>query len=219
MEIHRLKTKINSLVDYRDELTKEISNLSKKSKAHDGAQINDLEVELKEIETNYSDLYNEKTLLNAAGVVLKDGGIKSKIIKQYIPVINKLINKYLSSMEFMCQFELDENFNETIKSRYRDEFSYASFSEGEKMRIDLAILFTWRAVAKLRNSINTNLLIMDEVFDSSLDSNGTEEFLKVIKSLTSDTNTFIISHKGDQLQDKFDRCIVFEKHKNFSRIA
>ena len=122
-------------------------------------------------------------------------------------------------MEFMCQFELDENFNETIKSRYRDEFSYASFSEGEKMRIDLAILFTWRAVAKLRNSINTNLLIMDEVFDSSLDSNGTEEFLKVIKSLTSDTNTFIISHKGDQLQDKFDRCIVFEKHKNFSRIA
>ena len=219
MEIHRLKTKINSLIDYRDELTKEISNLSKKSKAHDGAQINDLEVELKEIETNYSDLYNEKILLNAAGVVLKDGGIKSKIIKQYIPVINKLINKYLSSMEFMCQFELDENFNETIKSRYRDEFSYASFSEGEKMRIDLAILFTWRAVAKLRNSINTNLLIMDEVFDSSLDSNGTEEFLKVIKSLTSDTNTFIISHKGDQLQDKFDRCIVFEKHKNFSRIA
>jgi energy-coupling factor transporter ATP-binding protein EcfA2 len=150
---------------------------------------------------------------------LKDGGIKSKIIKQYIPVINKLINKYLSSMEFMCQFELDEQFNETIKSRYRDEFSYASFSEGEKMRINLAILFTWRAIAKLRNSVNTNILIMDEVFDSSLDSSGTEEFLKIINNLTSDTNTFIISHKSDQLYDKFERVLKFEKHKNFSRVA
>jgi energy-coupling factor transporter ATP-binding protein EcfA2 len=119
----------------------------------------------------------------------------------------------------MCQFELDEQFNETIKSRYRDVFSYASFSEGEKMRINLAILFTWRAIAKLRNSINTNLLIMDEVFDSSLDANGTEEFLKIINSLTLDTNTFIISHKSDQLYDKFEKVIRFEKHKNFSRIV
>jgi len=122
-------------------------------------------------------------------------------------------------MEFMCQFELDETFNETIKSRYRDVFSYASFSEGEKMRINLAILFAWRAIAKMRNSVNTNLLIMDEVFDSSLDSNGTEEFMKIIKNLTSDTNTFIISHKSDQIIDKFERVIRFEKHKNFSRIA
>jgi energy-coupling factor transporter ATP-binding protein EcfA2 len=121
-------------------------------------------------------------------------------------------------MEFMCQFELDEEFNETIKSRYRDVFSYASFSEGEKMRINLAILFAWRAIAKLRNSINTNILIMDEVFDSSLDTNGTEEFLKILNSLTSDTNTFIISHKTDQLYDKFEKTIKFEKHKNFSRI-
>jgi energy-coupling factor transporter ATP-binding protein EcfA2 len=122
-------------------------------------------------------------------------------------------------MDFFVQFDLDEEFNETIKSRYRDEFSYASFSEGEKMRINLAILFTWRAVAKLRNSVSTNLLIMDEVFDSSLDSNGTEEFLKIINNLTQETNTFIISHKTDQLYDKFSKVLRFEKHKNFSRVA
>jgi energy-coupling factor transporter ATP-binding protein EcfA2 len=133
--------------------------------------------------------------------------------------MNKLINKYLAAMDFFVQFELDEGFNETIKSRYRDEFSYASFSEGEKMRIDLALLFTWRAVAKIRNSASTNLLIMDEVFDSSLDTSGTDEFLKILNELTSDTNVFIISHKGDQLIDKFNNVVRFEKYKNFSRIA
>ena len=132
---------------------------------------------------------------------------------------NKLINKYLSAMDFFVQFELDENFNETIKSRFRDVFSYASFSEGEKLRIDLALLFTWRAVAKLRNSVSTNLLIMDEIMDSSLDSSGTEEFLKIIEELTADSNIFIISHKGDQLFDKFHSVIRYEKVKNFSRIA
>ena len=133
--------------------------------------------------------------------------------------MNRLINKYLAAMDFFVQFELDENFNEIIKSRFRDEFSYASFSEGEKMRIDLALLFTWRAVAKLKNSASTNLLIMDEVFDSSLDSSGTDEFIKIINDLTSDTNIFIISHKTDQLIDKFSNIIRFEKNKNFSRIA
>ena len=133
--------------------------------------------------------------------------------------MNKLINKYLAAMDFFVNFELDEQFNETIKSRFRDEFSYASFSEGEKMRIDLALMFTWRAIAKLRNSASTNLLIMDEVFDSSLDSSGTEEFLKILETLTQDTNTFIISHKGDQLFDRFHSVIKFEKHSNFSRIA
>ena len=133
--------------------------------------------------------------------------------------MNKLINKYLSAMDFFVQFELDENFNETIKSRFRDVFSYSSFSEGEKLRIDLALLFTWRAVAKLRNSVSTNLLIMDEIMDSSLDSSGTEEFLKIIQELTADSNIFIISHKGDQLFDKFHSVIRFEKVKNFSRIA
>jgi DNA repair exonuclease SbcCD ATPase subunit len=219
LESNRLKTKIASLIDYRDELDEEVKNIKKTSKAEDGNQLEVIESEMKDIEQSYRDQLEERNLLAAAGTLLKDGGIKSKIIKQYIPVINKLINKYLSAMDFFVQFELDENFNETIKSRYRDEFSYSSFSEGEKMRINLAILFTWRAVAKLRNSINTNLLIMDEVFDSSLDANGTEEFMKILINLTSETNTVIISHKTDQLYDKFERVIKFEKHKNFSRMA
>ena len=219
LEINRLKTKISSLIEHRDEMDKEINNIKKTSNTEDSSQLDVIEKELKEIEQNYKDQLEERNLLTAAGTLLKDGGIKSKIIKQYIPVINKLINKYLSAMDFFVQFELDENFNETIKSRYRDDFSYSSFSEGEKMRINLAILFTWRAVAKLRNSINTNLLIMDEVFDSSLDLNGTEEFMKILINLTFETNTVIISHKTDQLYDKFDRVIKFEKHKNFSKVA
>ena len=181
-------------------------------------KITSIEESLKGLEKIFNDLHDEKTVLAAASVILKDGGIKAKIIKQYVPIINKLINKYLSAMDFFVQFDLNEQFEETIKSRFRDAFTYASFSEGEKMRINLAILFTWRALAKLRNSINTNLLIMDEVFDSSLDSNGTEEFLKILQSLTTDTNTFIISHKQDQLYDKFEKVIKFEKHKNFSRM-
>lgn len=219
LEISRVKTKISSLIEYRESLEKEIQSIDQKSVQETDNKIPELEKSLKESETKYYEYMEERNLLSVASNLLKDGGIKAKIIKQYIPVINKLINKYLSSMEFMCQFELDEEFNETIKSRYRDVFSYASFSEGEKMRINLAILFTWRAIAKLRNSINTNILIMDEVFDSSLDSNGTEEFLKILNSLTLDTNTFIISHKTDQLYDKFSKVIKFEKHKNFSRIV
>lgn len=164
-------------------------------------------------------LVNEKNNLGIISFILKDTGIKTRIIRQYIPIMNKLINKYLAAMDFFVQFELDENFNESIKSRFRDEFSYESFSEGEKMRIDLALLFTWRAVAKIRNSASTNLLIMDEVFDSSLDSSGTDEFMKILNDLTSDTNVYIISHKGDQLFDKFNNIIKFEKHKSFSRIA
>ena len=154
-----------------------------------------------------------------ATTLLRDTGIKARIIKQYVPVINKLINKYLAAMEFFVDFNLDEDFKETIRSRHRDDFGYASFSEGEKMRIDLALLFTWRAIAKLKNSASTNLLIMDEVFDSSLDASGTDEFLKIIKELTSDTNIIIISHKTDQLLDKFTNILRFEKYKNFSRIA
>ena len=160
----------------------------------------------------------QKSVMEVGNKLLKDSGIKSRIIKQYVPVINKLINKYLAAMDFFVQFELDENFNETIKSRYRDEFSYASFSEGEKMRIDLSLLFAWRAIAKLKNSASTNLLIMDEVFDSSLDTTGTDEFMKIIMEIVSDTNVFIISHKTDQLVDNFTSVIRFEKHKNFSRM-
>ena len=150
--------------------------------------------------------------------MLNDTGIKTKIIKQYLPIMNQLINKYLMSMDFYVNFNLDENFNETIKSRFRDTFNYASFSEGEKMRIDLALLFTWRAIAKMKNSVNTNLLILDEIFDSSLDGQGTDEFLRILNTL-GDENTFVISHKGDQLVDKFRNSIKFEKQQNFSRIA
>lgn len=150
--------------------------------------------------------------------LLKDTGIKSKIIKKYLPVMNQLINKYLQLMDFYVNFNLDENFEETIKSRFRDEFSYTSFSEGEKMRIDLALMFTWRAVAKLKNSANTNLLILDEVFDSSLDVAGTEDFLRIIRGIDKDTNIFVISHKGDMLYDKFEKVLRFEKVKNFSKV-
>jgi DNA repair exonuclease SbcCD ATPase subunit len=164
-------------------------------------------------------LLKDKDTLETASLLLKDGGIKAKIIKQYVPIMNKLINKYLASMDFFVQFELDENFSETIKSRFRDEFSYASFSEGEKTRIDLALLFTWRAIARMRNSTTTNLLILDEIFDGALDSGGTDEFLKIINTIDGDNNTFVISHKTDQMYDKFHSIIKFEKYKSFSRIA
>jgi DNA repair exonuclease SbcCD ATPase subunit len=165
-----------------------------------------------------SKLREDQTYGDAVRNMLQDTGIKTKIIKQYLPVMNKLINSYLSSMEFYVNFSLDENFEETIKSRYRDEFSYHSFSEGEKMRIDLALLFTWRAVAKMKNSANTNLLILDEIFDSSLDSGGTDEFLKILNTLGGE-NIFVISHKQDALVDKFRSTIKFEKVKNFSHVA
>ena len=159
---------------------------------------------------------SERKYIDTALTLLKDGGIKTKIIKQYIPIINKHINKYLQQMNFFVNFSINENFEETIKSRHRDTFSYENFSEGEKMRIDLAILFTWRAIAKIRNSTNCNILFFDEIFDSSLDANGTEEFLKIIMNLTSDTNTFIISHKQDQLMDKFQKVHRFKKVRGFS---
>jgi len=161
----------------------------------------------------------EKHYLDIAGILLKDTGIKTKIIKQYLPVINKLVNKYLVAMDFFCHFELDETFNEVIKSRHRDEFSYASFSEGEKQRIDLALLFTWRTIAKMKNSASTNLLLLDEVFDSSLDANGTDYVMNLLNTLGEETNVFVISHKGDLLFDKFRSVIKFEKVQNFSRIA
>ena len=151
--------------------------------------------------------------------LLRDSGIKSQIIKKYVPVFNNLINKYLHSMDFFVNFTLDEEFNEVIKSRFRDEFSYASFSEGEKQKIDLALLFTWREVARMKNSVATNLLILDEVFDSSLDTEGTNELFKILRSLGSDTNVFVISHKGDILVDKFLRTIKFEKVNDFSKMS
>ena len=177
-----------------------------------------LNKKMKGLDEQRSKLREDQTYADAVRNMLQDSGIKTKIIKQYLPIMNKLINTYLTSMEFYVNFTLDENFNETIKSRYRDEFTYASFSEGEKMRIDLALLFTWRAVAKMKNSTNTNLLILDEIFDSSLDGTGTDEFLKILNTL-GDENVFVISHKQDALADKFRSTIKFEKVKNFSHIS
>ena len=153
------------------------------------------------------------------GRLLKDSGIKRQIIKKYVPVFNNLINKYLQSMDFFVNFTLDEEFNEVIKSRFRDEFSYSSFSEGEKQKIDLALLFTWREVARMKNSVATNLLILDEVFDSSLDASGTGELLQILRNLGNNTNVFVISHKGEILVDKFLRTIKFEKTNDFSRMS
>ena len=157
------------------------------------------------------------TELKIIADILKDGGVKSTIIRKYLPVMNTLINKNLQELEFYVNFNLDDTFNETIKSRFRDEFSYASFSEGEKMRIDLALLFTWREVAKLKNSVNTNILILDEIFDSSLDGNGTADFINILRTVTDGNNVFVISHKEDMLHDKFDNVIQFKKVKNFSK--
>jgi len=166
-----------------------------------------------------TELFQEKQIHEASSLLLKDTGIKTAIIKEYLPVMNKLINGYLSAMDFYVHFELNESFNEVIKSRFRDEFTYASFSEGEKMRIDLAILFTWRQIAKMKNSVNTNLLILDEIFDSSLDNSGTDYFLSVMNALGDKSNVFVISHKGDQLFDKFHSVIKFEKKNDFSTIV
>lgn len=166
-----------------------------------------------------NELFQEKQIHEVSFLLLKDTGIKTAIIKEYLPVMNKLINGYLSAMDFYVHFELDEAFNEVIKSRFRDEFTYASFSEGEKMRIDLAILFTWRQIAKMKNSVNTNLLILDEIFDSSLDNSGTDYFLSVMNALGDKSNVFVISHKGDQLFDKFHSVIKFEKKNDFSTIV
>lgn len=200
-------------------LKKELDEAEKDVAEIDTSKIAGYKEELKALMDRAKVLSEDKETLSVVGSMLKDGGIKTRIIKQYVPIMNKLINKYLAAMEFFVDFQLDENFNEKILSRFRDEFSYASFSEGEKLRIDLALMFTWRAVSKLRNSVTTNLLIMDEVLDGSLDQAGTDEFLKIVNEITADSNVFIISHKGDSLHDKFDHVIKFEKKKNFSQIA
>jgi DNA repair exonuclease SbcCD ATPase subunit len=202
-------------------LNAEIAELStrKDNLEEENTKLKELREKLTELVKKQKQIADEKQYYEFAGTLLKDTGIKTKIIKQYLPIMNKLINKYLTAMDSFINFNLNENFEETIKSRHRDDFSYHNFSEGEKMRIDLAILFTWRQIAKLKNSVNTNLLILDEVFDSSLDTVGTDEFLKLMYDIGQDTNVFVISHKGDQLFDKFRSVIRFEKKNNFSRIA
>lgn len=200
-------------------LKKELDDAEKFASEIDTAKIDGYQEEHRALVVHQKSLHDDKETLAIVSSMLKDGGIKTRIIKQYVPIMNKLINKYLAAMDFFVDFQLDESFNEKILSRFRDEFSYSSFSEGEKLRIDLALMFTWRAVSKLRNSVTTNLLIMDEVLDGSLDQAGTDEFLKIINELTADSNVFIISHKGDQLYDKFDHVIKFQKVKNFSHMT
>ena len=220
-EIVKHNSTISAIHTYISKTQRDIQTLSEKkdSLETENAKLKELREQLKELVNQQKELAEEKQYYDLASNLLKDSGIKTRIIKQYLPIMNKLINKYLTAMDFFVNFNINENFEETIKSRHRDDFAYANFSEGEKMRIDLALLFTWRQIAKLKNSTNTNLLILDEVFDSSLDTVGTEEFLKLIHEMGHDTNIFVISHKGDQLFDKFRSVIKFEKHNNFSRIA
>ena len=219
VEIAKENSSMEELIKFNAKLKSEIDHLETGSvEDNDIKEVEELKVSLDDLLKAKSNLREEKTYAEASRSMLTDAGIKTKIIKQYLPIMNKLINTYLTSMEFYVNFTLDENFEETIKSRYRDDFSYTSFSEGEKMRIDLALLFTWRAVAKMKNSTNTNLLILEEIFDSSLDGTGTDEFLKILNTL-GDENVFVISHKQDQLVDKFRNTIRFEKIKNFSHIS
>ena len=218
VEVAKENSSITQLEKFNSTLQTEIEHLETGHiEKADYRDLEKLKEELQVFVDRKSKLREDKTYAEASKNMLQDTGIKTKIIKQYLPIMNRLINTYLTSMEFYVNFTLDESFEETIKSRYRDDFSYSSFSEGEKMRIDLALLFTWRAVAKMKNSTNTNLLILDEIFDSSLDNSGTDEFLKILNTL-GDENVFVISHKQDALADKFRNTIKFEKVKNFSHV-
>lgn len=219
-----LSTK-NSTVTLLNKQNKELDSETQRVKS-DTSNLDEEKTKLKDLAKDALDKIAEKNLLlehrsmeEVASILLKDTGIKTAIIREYLPAMNKLINKYLQAMDAYIHFELDESFNEIVKSRYRDTFTYASFSEGEKMRIDLAILFTWRQIAKMKNSVNTNLLLLDEIFDSSLDAAGTDYFLNLMNQLGEHSNVFVISHKGDQLFDKFRSVIKFEKRNDFSVIA
>jgi DNA repair exonuclease SbcCD ATPase subunit len=197
----------------------ELDNAQREVDEVDVSKLLKLEKDLEKKQSQRTELLEEREVLNVVRTILQDGGIKARIISQYIPVMNKLINKYLAAFDLFVDFQLDENFNEIIKSRFRDKFSYASFSEGEKLRITLAIMLTWRSVAKLRNSVSTNLLILDETLDGALDSVGIESLIETLHSLNADDNVFVISHRGDQFAEKFDTSITFQKVKNFSEIA
>ena len=220
MLIERYKTSIENVDRYIRSVRNEVDDLrdEKESTGEAKGVLKQLNESHKEAELNKIKLKDDKLYLDTARELMTDTGIKTKIIKQYLPIMNQLINKHLQRLDFYVNFTLDDEFNETIKSRFRDAFQYNSFSEGEKLRIDLSILFTWREIAKIKNSTNTNLLILDEVLDSSLDSSGTEEFMKIINSLAKE-NVFVISHKGDILIDKFTQVIKYEKYKNFTRVA
>ena len=219
--INRYETSISEINKYMINKQKEIDELEDESFTTGVAtgKLEELQEQLTAAESAKVKQKEQKNYLDTARYLMQDTGIKTKIIKQYLPIMNQLINKNLADMDFFVNFTLDDEFNETIKSRHRDEFNYHSFSEGEKLRIDLAILFTWREIAKLKNSTNTNLLILDEIFDSSLDASGTDEFMRILSNKLAKENVFVISHKGDTLLDKFPSVLKFEKYKNFTKMA
>lgn len=219
-QISKHQAKITELAKYMKMMLKEIDELKNKKGSDDLVQVGrDLQAEHDRLSDRHKSLLEHKMYSDAAVSLLKDTGIKSKIIQQYLPAINSKVNKYLADMDFFVNFHLDENFNETIKSRHRDEFSYESFSEGQKRRIDLALLLTWRAIAKEKNSASTNLLILDEVLDGSLDSDGMDEFMRLLHTFGDGTNVFLISHRGDVLADKFTNVLTFNMVGTFSEMT
>lgn len=210
-----IKMSKNALMSYK----KELDNAQKEVAEIDTSKLENLQKKIDTLTTSRTELLDEHEVLNIVQMILKDGGIKAKIISQYIPVINKLINKYLAAFDLFVDFQLDEEFNEVIRSRFRDKFTYASFSEGEKLRITLSIMLAWRSVAKLRSSVSTNLLILDETLDGALDGVGIESLIETLHGLNNDDNIFVISHRGDQFAEKFENNLKFEKIKNFSELV
>jgi DNA repair exonuclease SbcCD ATPase subunit len=210
-----IKMSKNALMSYK----KELDNAQKEVAEIDTSKLENLQKRIDKLTASRTELLDEHEVLNIVQLILRDGGIKAKIISQYIPVINKLINKYLAAFDLFVDFQLDEEFNEVIRSRFRDKFTYASFSEGEKLRITLSIMLAWRSVAKLRSSVSTNLLILDETLDGALDGVGIESLIETLHGLNNDDNIFVISHRGDQFAEKFENNLKFEKIKNFSELV
>jgi len=220
LDLAKITSSLESLKSHSDQIQLDINNFNNKD-----VDIESIKLELEKMsadlgvaDANLTDVQEEKGYVDVLREILNDKGAKAQIIRKYVPIMNSLINKYLQAMDFYISFNLDEEFNETVKSRFRDTFNYNNFSEGEKMRIDLALLFTWRDIARMKNSTNTNLLILDEIFDSSLDGQGMDDFFKIIKQFEKE-NIFIISHKGDILFDKFTNIIKFEKVQNFTQLG
>lgn len=212
-QVTRLNNTIGRIQDDLAKMTDEVGDMATANK-----ELNDLTIDLHSHEDNKYRINEDMSYQRICGELLRDTGIKTKIIKQYVPVINQLTNQYLQILDFFVHFELDESFNETIRSRHRDAFSYDSFSEGEKQRIDLSLLFCWRQIAKMKNSVSTNLLILDETFDSSLDGDGVDNLMKIIETIKEDTNVFVISHKSELEDAHFERKLEFYKDKNFSKV-
>ena len=220
VEIAKVSSSLESLKNHSDQIQQDITSAQERDSDIESIELEleQLRVDLKQAELDLAKVQEDKDYVDVLREILNDKGAKAQIIRKYVPIMNALINKYLQAMVFYISFNLDEEFNETVKSRFRDTFNYNNFSEGEKMRIDLALLFSWRDIARMKNSTNTNLLILDELFDSSLDGQGTDDFFKIVKSFEKE-NIFIISHKGDILFDKFTNIIKFEKHQNFTQLG